>query len=355
MSRIFLLIFFLIFSSKFAFAADENIYSVENVPVSITGKSPSDARNTAVSTARRDAFLILLTRLGLEVNIADKINNEEISDMVRLEQTDAEKIAGNTYSATFNIVFAKDFVEHILKQKKSIPNQVAQVKEEIFLLIPVKINKKQPIVWEEENDWRNAIIKTLNKKSLEKKYIVPQPDINNLSLLGRDNITFVGYLELEPMMKRYSADSALNMFFDYDEIENKVNINLYIIRKAQKKQLRLSFINVDRLSKEMLLEKVANKVIDYLNSPQFAQNQITNNIVKIQVPVKSLANWLEIRSKIENSNLVNQLNIESLASDRVIISVNYPNSEIDIAEAFLGIGLLLNKTSDSYYTIFTAQ
>ena len=100
----------------------------------------------------------------------------------------------------------------------------------------------------------------------------------------------------------------------------------------------------------MLLKPVANKVIDYLNSPQFAQNQITSNIVKIQVPVKTWQIGSKSENKIENSNLVNQLNIESFNSDRVIISVNYPNSEIDIAEAFLGIGLWLNKTSDSYYT-----
>ena len=31
----------------------------------------------------------------------------------------------------------------------------------------------------------------------------------------------LAYLELEPMIKRYSADSALNMFFDYDEIEKQ--------------------------------------------------------------------------------------------------------------------------------------
>ncbi len=363
MSRIFLLLSCLIFFSSAAFAAEENLYSVENVAVSVTGKSPSDARNLAVATARRDAFLILLTRLDLDVNVADSVSNDEISDMVRLEQTDGERIAGSSYSASFNIVFAKDFVEHILGQKilgqkKSTAGAlfVSKKDDELYLLIPVKIENKQPMVWEEKNDWRDSVIKAIDKKNLGKKYLVPEADINNLSLLGRDNVMFVGYSELEPMLSRYSASAVFNMFFTYDEIENKVNINVYYIRKTQKKQIKLGFVNIDRLDKESLVEKVANKVVDYLNSPQFAQNQaLSSNIVRIQIPVTGLSNWLAIKSKIENSNLVSQLNVESLASDRIIISVNYPNNEIDIAEAFLRIGILLNKTSENFYTIFTAK
>ena len=70
-------------------------------------------------------------------------------DMVRLEQTDAEKITGNTYSATFNIVFASRLCWTYFKTKKSTPDSAVQTKKK-FSAIPVKINKKQPIVWEEK-------------------------------------------------------------------------------------------------------------------------------------------------------------------------------------------------------------
>jgi hypothetical protein len=355
MSRIFLLFFsvFLCLAS-FSFAADGNIYSVENVVVSVLGKSPSDARNLAVATARRDAFLILLTRLDLAIKVADSVTNEEISDMVRSEQTDGEKVAGSTYSATFNILFAKDFVDHILAQKKPAAGSESAIKlEESYLLIPVKIVKKQPIFWEENNDWKAAIAKTLAKKNLGKKFILPEADLNNLSLLGRDNVALAGYAELEPMMLRYNSAAAYSLFFTFDEIENKVNINVSYIRKMQKKQFKLSFINVDRLGSEALVEKVADKVIDYLNSSKISENKaLKANIVRIQIPVASLNNWLAMKNKIENSGLVTQVNIESLASDRAIISVNYPNSEIDIAESFLSVGISLTKKSENFYVIF---
>ena len=358
MSRIFLLLFsvFVAFSN-FSFAADGSIYSVANVAVSVSGKSPTDARNLAVATARRDAFLILLTRLDMNINVADKVCNDEISDMVRSEQTDGEKVAGSSYSATFNILFAKDFVDHILSQKKS--TQVAEVPakiEESYLLIPVKMVKKQPIVWEESNDWRKAVVKSLGKKNLAKKFVIPDADLNNLSLLGRDNVAIAGYAELETMITRYGNAAAYTLFFTYDDIENKVNINVYYIRKMQRKQFKLSFINVDRLSFEALIDKVADKVVDYLNSPQISENKIiTSNIVRIQIPITSLNGWLATKNKIETSNLVNQLNIESISRDWALISVNYLNNDVDISEAFLGIGILLNKKSENLYTIFTAN
>ncbi len=358
MSRIFLLLFsvFVAFSN-FSFAADSSIYSVANVAVSVSGKSPTDARNLAVANARRDAFLILLTRLDMNINVADNVSNDEISDMVRSEQTDGEKVAGSSYSATFNILFAKDFVDHILSQKKS--TQVAEVPakiEESYLLIPVKMVKKQPIVWEESNDWRKAVVKSLGKKNLAKKFVIPDADLNNLSLLGRDNVAIAGYAELETMITRYGNAAAYTLFFTYDDIENKVNINVYYIRKMQRKQFKLSFINVDRLSFEALIDKVADKVVDYLNSPQISENKIiTSNIVRIQIPITSLNGWLATKNKIETSNLVNQLNIESISRDWALISVNYLNNDVDISEAFLGIGILLNKKSENLYTIFTAN
>jgi hypothetical protein len=355
MSRFFLLFcsIFLCFVS-FSFAAETNIYSVENVAVSVVGKSPNDARNLAVATARRDAFLILLTRLDLNINIADNVTNDEISDMVRSEQTDGEKVAGSNYSATFNILFAKDFVDHILAQKKPSlsPDNKDRVAES-YLLIPVKIVKKQPIFWEENNDWKKAIAKTLTKKNLSKKFILPEADLNNLSLLGRDNVALASYSELEPMMLRYNSAAAYSLFFNFDEIENKVNISVSYVRKMQKKQFKLTFINVDRLGGQALVEKVADKVIDYLNSPKVFENKaLKANIVRLQIPVTSLNNWLAMKNKIENSGLVNQISIESLASDRAIISANYTNSEIDIAESFLSIGISLVKKSENFYIIF---
>jgi hypothetical protein len=354
MSRIFsLLLAFLCvtFSATFStFAAQPASYLVENVPVSISGKSPVEARNLAVSTARRDALLILLTRLEVSINIADKITNDEISDMVRSEQIDNEKIAGSTYSATFNITFAKNFVDHILNEKNAVKTDQNDKKAEITLLIPAKMEKRKTILWEAENDWKKAIEKTLNSKKTGKNFVVPETDITNISAVNRDNIETANYSTLEPLLSRYGASAAYVTFFSFDNIENKAIVNVFYIRKLQRKQIRLSLVNTDRISYEDLLDKVASKTLDYLANPQISNDTIPNS-VRIGVAIASLGNWMAIKSKIENSNLISQLNIESISRDYALISVNYIDTRVDIIEAFAQVGIILNKRSDDYYTI----
>lgn len=356
MSRIFSFFLIFIFALPAASnAAQPNNYLVESVMVSINGKSPSGARNAAVANARRDAFLILLTRLELETKVADNVTDEEISDMVRSEQIDDEKMAGNNYSATFNIMFAKDFVDHILAQKNlnKSANAQEEKKEDIYLLIPTKIVKRKPVLWEDANDWKKSIEKTLAKKS-QKKFLTPDSDLTNATVLSLDNVETANYATIEPMLSRYKAEAAYTLFFNYDEIENKVSINVFYIRKLQKKQFKLSFINVDRLSYEALLDKVADKTIDYLLSAQNDESKIlSSGFVRLSIPISNLGNWLMIKNKIENSNLINQLNIESISRDNATISVNYINGKMEIEEAFSKIGLPLEKKSENFYALIT--
>jgi hypothetical protein len=352
MSRIFSLFFLLFFAAaNISYADDNSTYLVEDVVVSVTNKTPSAARIVAVATARRDAFLILLTRIGLRINLADNITNDEISEMVRSEQIEEEKIAGNNYSATFNIMFAKDFVEHILAQKTI--DKTEEKKEETYLLIPAEIVKRKPILWEEENHWKMAIEKNLNKKARE-KFIIPQADVANLAVLNRNNVELVDYLGLEPMISRYNTSAAYTLFFNYDEIENKVTVSVTYLRKLQKKIFKLGFVNVDRLDRESLMDKVAIKTIEYLLTAQPSENKIlTSGLIHIGIPISSLGNWLMIKNKIESSGFVSQLNTESISRDYVLISVNYVNGKAEIDEAFAKIGLPLDKKSENFYQLDT--
>lgn len=350
MSRFFLLFLTLFLAiSASSYAAEGNIYAVDGVVVSVGGKSPSDARNAAVATARRDALLILLTRLELSTSTADNISNDEISEMVRSEQIDGERIAGNSYSATFNIMFAKDFVNHILAKKNLKKPETKSA--ETYLLLPIKVTKRETLLWEETNDWRKEVEKNLSAKG-QKKFIVPDSDLSNIATVNMANVKMLDYIALEPMMLKYKTDAAYVMFFSYDTIENKVNINVSYIRKLQKKQIKLGFVNVDHLGYEALLAKVTDKVINYLNSSQSSESKAAlSNLVRIQIPISSLENWMLVKSKIENSNLINQLNIESISRDFAMISVNYTDPNTEITEAFALVNLNLVKKSENLYSL----
>ncbi len=346
MLKKFLTFLFLITTPALAQAANPGDYLVENVVVNVNAKSPSDAKNLAVKTARRDGFIILLTRLELKVRLADQVSDDEISDMVRSEQVDNEKIAGNSYSASYNIMFDKKFVDHILAQKNV--DKIAKSDEESYLLIPVKLLKRKVILWEENNDWKKAIEKNLSQS--EKKFTVPTSNVENIAFLNRDNVLTANYQAIEPMLNRYNANGAYLIFFAFDESENKVRIEVSYINKLQNRQTKLSFINVDHLNYQTLLDKVANKTIKYLSEAPNVSNA-NPSLVNIAIPISSFGNWMQIKTRIENSNLINQLSIKAISKDYAILTVNYVDARVDVVQGFANAGFSLEKKSENFYVL----
>lgn len=354
-------IFFLFFSlfsvTTFtqASAQQSDIYMVENVVVTAAAKSAGDAKTIATNNARRDAFVTLLSRLSLSSGVANDVSSDQIFDMVRSEQIAEEKIAGNSYSATFNILFAKSAVEQVLKDKSVKKNDAA---EDSYLLIPIKIvrqkgapeNTQKFLLWEDGNEWKSVIEKNIKAKGLN-KFITPENDMSNVSIVNQDNVEKIDYAQLEPLFARYKVVGAYLAFFYFDDIENKVSITVKNIRKLQKKQVKLSFVNINRLGYDALLGKVADKTIEYLISSQSSNSSKIANMLRLEVQITNLGNWMMLKNKIENSNLISQMNIEAISKDYVRISVDYVGSDPDVIAAFSRAGFSLNKKADNFYTL----
>jgi hypothetical protein len=154
------------------------------------------------------------------------------------------------------------------------------------------------------------------------------------------------------MMLRYGSKVVFITIFSYDTIENKAIIEVEEIRDSQKTRSKLTFVNVNNLSYEDLTIKVAQKTIDYLLKLQTTNYSQNPSFIKIEIISDRLNNWVVIKNKIEDSNLVSQLNIESISQDRVKISLNYAHPEISIIESFNKMGIPLQQTGKNSYAIF---
>lgn len=345
--------------------ANENLYFVENIPTKTKAKSPAIARSQAIASARRDGFLILLTRLQLDLATADQVSDEEISDMVSSEQIQDEKYAGNNYSAIFNITYAKNFVDHILKQKKTIStksiNPFANNANSVLvdnspsIIIAGIYENNRITLWENENLWRYALSRYLSLKS-KKNYIVIQPKIDDISRINVNNVENLKFSDLEATLAKYQANSAYVVLLNYDNIENKIILEVNYLRKMQNKNFRLSFVNVDRLNYEKLLDTVAQKAVDYLSQNQLANDkELNQNYVKLGIYLKDLDSWIEVRKKLENANFISQINIDSFARDYALISVNYLADINKIKDNFNSINLELEKKEDNFYNVVINQ
>ncbi len=355
--------FFLVFllNSNSVFAAQNDVYTVNDVIASGSGKSPSQARTNAVTSAQRNAFLILLDRLGIDAKAASSIDDAAISDMVASQQILGEKVAGNNYSATLNLSFSESFVKHYLGKKvPSADDKKETAAPSTYLIVPVKLIKNQSLIWETNNDWKIAwenILKT-NKVSYLKLAKGEIDDISTITPSAVDNPRFTDF---EQLLNKYKADGLMLVYFDFDSIENKVNIVLQNIQKFNAAKTKLDFVNVNQLSPEDLVNKVAEKTFHYIasildkdgprSSPLTAPTTIQTGIstYPIDILIYGLEDWLKVKNKLENSNLVSQFRVESLSRDLVKIIVSYNNSNGDIISAFARNNLYLQKKPEGGY------
>ncbi len=354
-----LLIFLVVFTSlaNKANAQQVNNYMVEGIAAKASARSSGDAKILATASARKDAFVILLSRLALNPSLVNNISNDDLFDMVNSEQITEERISGSSYSAIFNIAFSESAVKRILRDKNI--NKTDDVVEN-YLLVPVKILKPKSLdgngpnellLWEAENNWKIAIEKEIKNSSIP-NFIVPESDLSNITSLNKDNIEQVSFNDLEPILTKYKSSEGLVMFFYYDDIENKVIISVQNVKKLQKKLFKLNFVNVERLNYEQLTSKVAQKTIEYLLTLKSGnKSKSETNFIKIEIPISKLGDWMMIKNKIENSNLINQLNIESISKDYVRISVNYAENQTDIIEAFAQKNIFLEKKAENLFSL----
>ncbi len=353
---------FLLLNSTAVFAQNDN-YTINDVIASGSGKSPSQARINAVASAQRNAFLILLDRLGIDSSAAKNIDDATISDMIASQQILGEKIAGNNYSATLNLSFSESFVKYHLGKKfpGNDDKKDGSTTAGNYLIVPVKLIKNQSLIWETSNDWKIAwenILKT-NKVSYLKLAKGEIDDIGNITPSAIDNPSFTNF---EQVLNKYKTDGLMLVYFDFDSIENKVNIVLHTIQKFNSTKTKLDFVNVNQLSPEDLVNKVAEKTFNYIASivdkdgnkslpisaPQ-AAIQSGMSTYQIDILIYGLDDWLKVKNKLENSNLVSQFKVESISRDLVKIIVSYNNANGDVINAFAKNNLYLQKKPEGGY------
>lgn len=333
-------------------------YLIEDVATEADGESPSNARTNAINSGRRSALLVLLERLEIDQSISEYVSNEEIFEMVLSEQIKNEKIAGNHYAANLRIIFSKDFVDHILDQKQDY-QEIAQAmetkpQEEVRpqgadefkdIVIPIKIINYEPVIWQGAEDWRHAILGNIIKNSQNLK--IPDADISNISSINKDTIFNASFDSMTPLVNRYNSSNIYILAFFNDPNSNKTFVEVTHIDKNKKEKSKLAFVNGENMTNKDLMNKVAQKTIEYVIGQRSTISKTNTEWVNIVIPVKNLSEWLATKRQIENSNILENINISSLTKNHVFITAHYLGGANDIREIFARIGITLNKQISS--------
>jgi len=359
-------------ASKSSDSSKNSPYLIQNIQVEASGKSANDAKMIATKNARRQALTRLVERLKISKNI-EKISDNELEQMIKSEQILLEKFSNNNYQATLNVSFSKKFINFYLKNKNDNPlnnndsiqnlatnkvekSELEDTNKHNTLILPVKKQGNNFMIWEEKNEWRSSVEKSLQKNKLvtNNEILILKSEINNLEIINNENIEDLQYLDFEPILIQQKSDNLYLAIFEYDEIENKAKITVKNFSKNPKKTVILNFVNVEFLKYSELIDKVSVKLIEYLlNNKNSINSEVNQNNITLDIEINDFESWIKIQQKIINSGLMSNIFLKSISKQKTTISGSYLGNKNKIIEDFKNIDLSIKKkeNEDNQFTV----
>jgi len=351
MSRIFLatyLVFWL--ACGLAFANDD-FYVIDDVEIHSSGKSPSEAKNTAFDDSRRKGLEVLFSKMGLDPLVLEEFSDEDLEETIKSEQVKSEIIAGNNYSAVFKITYDHNYINYLLKQKKLDSLDL----EENYIVLSVTQIDDDYLLWQSENIWKKAVEEAIeNRIAPESKYklYAVNADVENMATISREAISKKDFKSLAPTLIKYNAKGAYIISYFNDLEHKKITVDVHLVKKLQKKNIRFSFVNTTSIEENELMSKVATKTIDYLlsiNGKKLRKHD--SNVKEIEISTGSYSRWLKVKQKIEDSGLISDLVIKSISKERAVILVKYSGHTPDLALRLREIGLDIEQVGENNFQI----
>ncbi len=323
---------------------NKNSYLIDKIFSFAEGESPSESRAEALRKANKAAFEILLQNLNIKNDIIANISDEEIAETVYSRRITNERMAGNYYSANFNIAFVENAITSILEDKEA--QKLIQNQENIFLLFPVEIINNKSFLWGKDNAWRQALedsIKFSNIRSI----VIPQGDYSDISNINLNNIKDNIFSNFAEVLPKYNANTVIIAYFDIDKIENKANIILDVIKSSESQRTRLSFINAKNLNKEDLLIEVSHRTLNHIlnkNQEKILQlNTKAKDHISLSVTISSLENWLSVKAEIKKMYFIKDIELKSISKDFAKIDIKYNQEYSNSKELFSQYNFLLKQ------------
>jgi hypothetical protein len=341
-------------SCHYAFA-NESSYIVENIDIIEEAESASKARQLANINANRQSFINLLKRLSIDESFSNYIDDEQLEEAIIAKKIENEKIANNWYKARFNIEFSKDYIDHLLEAKDEIDYSDLGLNKK-YLIFPIEIKNKKPIIWHNNNIWFSAWRDVLKDRELD-NIIMPQGNIDDISLLELKDIDKIKYSDIKDILEKY--DSKIGAFINIyiDNLEYNASININLIKKFTKQKIRLKFRNINDIKKDHLYPIIAKKIIEHLESKnnKSAESIESKNKKYIDVDVisNSLKKWVILKqnlNKIENIDF----KIISISSDLIKLILMPINDEIEVIKELGNNNIKIeqnDKDDDVYYIL----
>lgn len=344
----------LVFPTLAAAGAAET-YDVPGIQVDVTAETAAAARDQALAEGEGKAFAALLAQFvdaDTAAALADT-DAETIRSLIRDFSISSEKSSAVRYLATLDYRFDAEAVQAFLTQRRA---KFAAPPSEPVAVVPVWEAQGRTVLWDDPNPWRN-VWELRNPGAGGVPTVVPAGDLGDIATLSVEQATS-GYGEaLTALAERYRASGILvthaRLVSDMRKDTSLVVVESSRYGDDGNRQWTTDLTVRSKEGEDLdaLLARAVGEVSDVLTRRWRQSATVDASEVAelaVQVPISSLRDWVDVRSRLDSVAAVRKFDMLSLSRDAVRLKLVYMGGLSALQEALAASGMTLIQGADGW-------
>lgn len=307
-----------------AAAQSDSIFTVRGIPVDATAESVTQARAQAIAQGQARAFDRLIQRLVMdqERQFVPEIGSNEIGSMVTDFSVANERTSDVRYLADMTVRFQGDAVRNFL-QRAGV--NYAETQARRIVVVPLYRDEEGWRLWDSPNPWHEAWLDGPYNDDLV-PFEAPLGDIDDVTAIDVEAARNGDSSALRAIAERYGAQEVLLA-------EAQVSGNPATVQVQAQRLLGGSGRTVsDQVSQgegedlAAALRRAAERVAAAYQDEWKAQNVLrfgSESQLVAEVPIQSLGEWMEIRSRLQSLPQIRNIQIIYLTRGEARINLTY--------------------------------
>lgn len=323
------------------------VFTVRAVAIQVTDPNPAEAKAKAMGQARNEAARQLLIRLTPKAYYPKWQQTGEwpLTRWIQSIAIRNERVDENTYQAEYDVAFRPQPVLDYLADE-SIPALTQSAPE--FLLLPIYDRGDQWILGGEQNLWHQAWQNMLRQKrfgllpfkipaqieQLDTADLTPSVHTDTLRALAAQH----GVIKVLLVVARLEATTNL------DGTTSNIEVQTIGLGAGPEPVIgNHSFRGEVNQPIQDLLAQAAAGVLQQLEDEWKSeiQNHSANRTLEVMVPLRSLADWVEIHQRLKSVPIVQEVRLRAMTRQSAQLVLKLSGTAEAMSGEFQQYNLLL--------------
>ncbi|NTU76375.1 MAG: DUF2066 domain-containing protein [Alphaproteobacteria bacterium] len=307
---------------------DASLYQVSDVAVDVTSDSAAHARDQAILKAQQAALEQLLSRLGVEDGLASRLDAGTIGALVQAFEVQQERTSAVRYIGIFTVQFKPNAVRNLLGKHGTSYNEA---RSKPFVVLPVVSTGGRNILWENRNPWRTAWESVTSGSGLV-PVIVPPGEMDDISVISGTEAVSGKTEALQAIAHKYQAGGTVVALLTGDldrPTQQPIRIDVLRTDAAGKAAEPVHFTLPGAPDSKALMALLADGIKQvrggleggWKQTSSFAKGPVAH--MQADVPVTSLAQWAEIKTRLSTVPAIKRTNVVTLTRGNAHINLEY--------------------------------